>query len=228
MDDRFRSRYPVNGSLRAAPQGTAYHSTIYVRPGPEVNIKMITFAALLLNSGCTVNVDSNTNLTDETTDEVEDVQPKEDLSAPDRGGRDPDNGDRNDGQDGEQVGDADSAGAVDAGYGGENTLYFVNGSRETICWVYVEPCSGGGLSDDLLGRDVLPRNWYLEITGLESTCYDFWAFDCDDDHYWTGRFELDGSFTWLLYGGGGAGGGVVGGTDTGFDTAWDTAFETGI
>lgn len=193
--------------------------------GAKTTMNINIFLILLLSS-CSLTVEVDNDDPVDSEDNNDDEAPtKDELAPPDRSERDPDRGGRNEGQDGDQVGDADAAGAVDAGFGGENSLYFVNLSSEYICWVYVEPCSGGQVSDDLLGVDVLPPGWYLEITGLDSSCYDFWALDCDDEYYWSDQFELDGSFTWLLYGGGGGGGG---GTDTAFDTAFDTYFETGI
>lgn len=181
---------------------------------------MLTRAGLcaLLFSGCTVNIDADGDGDGNGNQSVEAPPAKEEVVEPDRAAKDPDAGAQQDGVDGEQTGDAQAAGAADAGFGGENSLFFVNGSTETICFVYVETCDGAASSTDLLGRDVLGPGWYLQIAGLESQCYDFWAFDCSDRYYWAGRFDLMGDFTWLLYGGGGVS----------VDTGLDTYFDSGI
>jgi hypothetical protein len=179
---------------------------------------MLTRAGLcaLLFSGCTVNIDAAGDGDGNGNQNVEAPPAKEEVVEPDRAAKDPDAGAQQDGVDGEQTGDAQAAGAADAGFGGENSLFFVNVSTETICFVHVDTCDGAASSPDLLGRDVLETGWYLRITGLESQCYDFWAFDCGGRYYWAGRFDLMGDFTWLLYGGGGVS------LDTGFDTYFDS------
>lgn len=125
------------------------------------------------------------------------------------------------GGDGKNTDGANAQASVDAGGGGESTLYVVNFTTDyDICFIYADTCSGTE-SGELLGDYYLPPNYYLEVDGLPDDCYDLWAFDCDEEAVWAYEADISGEFTWILEAGGGGGGGDTGGdTGNGRDTSF--------
>ena len=123
------------------------------------------------------------------------------------------------GKDGKEVGDAAAEATVDAGGGGESTLYVVNLTDDyDICFIYADACDGAE-SDELLGDYYLPPDYYLEVDGLPDDCYDLWAFDCENTAVWAYEADIAGEFTWILTASSGGGGGDTGGGGGGGDTA---------
>jgi hypothetical protein len=115
------------------------------------------------------------------------------------------------GEEGKQTGDAAAQATVDAGGGGESTLYIVNLTTDyDICFAYADTCDGAE-SGELLGDYYLPPDFYLEVSGLPDDCYDLWAFDCDDSAVWAYETDIAGEFTWILTQSGGGNSGDTGG-----------------
>jgi hypothetical protein len=94
------------------------------------------------------------------------------------------------------------------------TVYVLNLSVETICYVYLGDGTGTW-TDDLLGNYVLDSGDYLTVTGVTPGYVELYAEGCGTSD-WYGSGTVDSEFTFLLEGGG---------SDTGYyDTGWDSGF----
>jgi hypothetical protein len=116
------------------------------------------------------------------------------------------------GQDGKPDSGSESAN-TNAG-GGDAVIYVANFSAEDVCFVYYGD-GAGNWSDDLLGENTLPVDYYLTINGVAAGAFEIYAEGCNGSD-WYGSGEVASEYTLLLTGGS---------SDTGdtYDTGtWET------
>lgn len=104
--------------------------------------------------------------------------------------------------DGKNTGDAQEGSTSSAG-SAATTFYVVNASDSDICEMYISACNDTELGDNVLGTYILEPDWYYVVTGLESGCWDVWAWDCTETDLEDPTWEVNGNildeeFTILL------------------------------
>ncbi len=109
----------------------------------------------------------------------------------------------------------ESTGDAVVGDSGSNTIYVINIAEEEVCWLYLS--YNGDWSDDVLGDNVLPIDYFYYLSGMPDGTIGMYAEGCEGAE-WYNEADVSGGveYSFILIGGGG--GDDTGDTGDGGDT----------